>query len=188
MASDLSLCNLSTQQPTAHWLSCSQAPKQGEDQLIQDVHFWSQQLGLGIQTSLGGKGVGGGGSSRGWGLWRSRKPQTCLPESAIITNTEFLQLPSTLLLASNTRTHLILSATLGGGYWYPHVTDEETEAPGAKGNYPRSGPGFRLFELNHLGNFHCLYLDLLAAVPVDCSVPGSSNLQGDGSNWYLSLH
>lgn len=43
-------------------------------------------------------------------------------------------------------------------------------------------------ELNRLGNFHCLYLDLLAAVPVDCSVPGSSNLQGDGSNCYLSLH
>ena len=93
----------------------------------------------------GGKEVGGGGSSRGWGLWRSRKPQTCLPESAIITHTEFLQLPSTLLLASNTRTHLILSATLGGGYWYPHVIDEETETPGAEGNYPRSGPGFRLW-------------------------------------------
>ena len=34
MASDLSLCNLSTQQPTAHWLSCSQVPNRGEDQLM----------------------------------------------------------------------------------------------------------------------------------------------------------
>ena len=106
----------------------------------------------------------------------------------MITNTEFLQLPSTLLLASNTRTHLILSAMLGGGYWYPHFIDEETEAQGAEGNYPRSGLGFRLFELNRLGNFRGSYLGLAAALHVGCSVPGSSDLQGNGSNWYLSLN
>ena len=128
---------------------CSLFPNQGEgsdlfssDKMSTphtnncDLDAWSIYV---TQTSLGTEGVVGESNSQRWGLWVGRRPQVRHLQSARTTNTSIvLTIAKTMIIASNTLTHLILTVVPGGRYWHLHFIGEQKKPERALVNCPRS--------------------------------------------------
>lgn len=127
---------------------CSLFPNQGEgpdlfssdkmstpDTNNCDSDGWSIYV-----TSLGTEGLVGESNSQRRGLGVGRQPQVRHLQSATITtNTSIvLTIATTMIIVSNTLTHLILSVIRRGRYWHLHFIDEEKKAEKALVKCPRS--------------------------------------------------